>query len=181
MSRFAWGRRAAFGPRPGPSRSRLLSTRACVVCALGSVGAVAALTTCSYPNFKFDRGEGGEGGDGSGAGAVVSQVPCGTNPQKQCNPGEVCCYHKTDPNQDHCGAAKTCGTDYDEFYCNTKDDCSFGICCAKDNDGDTVVDEISCQTTCMALGESPMCTDGSQCPSMTCISINYPGYSLCQK
>lgn len=172
---------------PAPARLELRAALAAVcLAAAASLGAAA----CTYPDFQFgdEDGGGGEGGQGGGpasssTGPQGPQVHCHV-PPVLCASSQVCCLHDTDPEQDVCADAGQCGPMYSELRCNDADDCppTAAICCAKDDNGDGLVDGIGCQATCDALYEAPMCKEQQDCgPGLECqqLIIDYDGYDVC--
>jgi len=97
----------------------------------------------------------------------------------QCAPGEVCCYHESDPALDHCGAKGGCGASYLEFSCNSGDDCPAQICCAM-IDGLGFVTGIACAASCNG-DNRVMCDQGADCSDNTCdpFTDSYPNYGWC--
>jgi hypothetical protein len=161
---------------------RVLAAASLAILALG--GAALVAPSCTYPDFRYedetDDGEGGDGAASSSSSGPAASVPCGVD-GAECVPGQVCCFHIMDETQDHCGASKTCGLDYNEFSCNTSEDCPEQICCGKDNDGDLFVDVISCQDNCEAVTEIMTCESTADCAGSECVELvpGYPGYRVC--
>ena len=109
-------------------------------------------------------------------------MPC-SDPPVLCNENDVCCYHDTDPQQDHCGQLGQCGASYIELRCNDVSDCPVEapVCCAKDDELDNVIEIIACQPTCSAVTEYMLCELPTDCRA-GCASVfsqDYEGYDRC--
>jgi hypothetical protein len=120
---------------------------------------------------------------GGQGGSMFVRIPC-TPQGTLCSPGDVCCYHVSDPTKDHCGTPGSCGTfSYDEFSCNNSDDCFGGQCCAY-FDFFGSLSGITCKPSCDS-GDVLMCKTSSNCSGgTTCVAFPnsnapYPGYKWC--
>ena len=191
------------------------------------VAVVLLAAGCSYPSFDFDTsktttkkptstasgGGGGAGGATStgGAGGAAADAGQGgaTPPPKvecvygtvTCDVGELCCYHSSDGNCDHCArpgnclpfapdAGSTCDLPGDSYYvleCARNADCDQGtICCGTVKLGDNgkwVIYGTVCSKSCQQPDNFIMCIKGADCgePPKPCHSADYGTYGYCAK
>jgi hypothetical protein len=166
----------------------------------GTGGAAATTSGASSSTGAGEAGSGGdEGGAGVGGGAgsgkggaggatssssgpVVPRVWCNETAPVECAPGQVCCYHNSDPALDVCAAPAMCGASYIELACDSPADCpSPKICCAT-TDG-TSVTGTACLPSCTAPNAN-VCDVDAECADGTCdpwpnSTFPYPNYGWC--
>jgi hypothetical protein len=111
---------------------------------------------------------------------AAGQVSC-TEAAVLCAPGEVCCFHLSDPAQDHCATA--CSGEHIELACDGAEDCSGpGTRCCATVDSMMVVDYVECGP-CTGVSQFEVCNDDGDCSGdRSCGAfplVSYPGYGKC--
>lgn len=184
----------------------------------GGSGGDTTSTTTTPMHTTSSSGGGGTGGTTTTGGTGGSQggstttttttttstgggptVPCGyPEPVMECDPGQVCCFEKVDPDGDGplvptdvCGASGDCvpPAKYSELRCNENADCANGkICCAyyaQDPDLQYRIQSTFCKTSCdgaaqeikTCSGADPDCGPVASCENL--FGSAYPDYNFC--
>lgn len=160
----------------------------------GGAGPISGATSTSTSTSSVSASTGApasatsSAGGGSTAQAATSTtgssgqatVPCASD-GTECAPGEVCCFHESEPFMDHCGGAGTCGADYHELACDGPEDCAGQVCCATFG-ALMLLQGIECKQACSGRDETVACGETADCASGTCNPRpSVPGYAFCAR
>lgn len=187
-------------------KGALLAAR---LAALGALAISLAQGGCGGGEVFFPTGGGGAGADGGGGsgGATTSStttsstttttttatgavVQCNFPSVSNCDPGEVCCFDKSEMMPvDFCGNPGSCQpqTKYAELQCENNDDCTGGkVCCAYYVLGADLKPEwqsMYCDSACEDDQEIETCKTNGDCtfpiPCDFLFGDGYPEYKGC--
>ena len=116
-------------------------------------------------------------------------VACNYPMVSNCDPGQVCCFDKSDTMPvDFCGTPGSCqpSTKYAELACENDDDCPGEVCCMYFVLGPNLDHQWQasyCDTACEDAQELPTCQSDADCtfptPCKPAFSSSYPSYKAC--